>query len=383
MTRSADHATTPSATLAVDDSRPEQLQLTIAGRLDLAGATALWRSACELIEQRRPQQLRLLAADIDYCDGTGIGLLVELERRTLLHGGSFELQGLRDEFGKLREQFDLSRLTDLPSSRPEPCCLPEATGLAVVKTWQALQALVAFTGELSVALLAALRRPHTIRWRDVWLTVEKAGVDALPIVALLSFLVGLIMAFQAAIPMRQFGTEIYVANLIGLATLRELGPLMTAIILAGRSASAFAAEIGTMKVNEEIDALTTMGLAPVPFLVVTRVLAALFVTPLLTLFADLLGLAGGSVVLLSLNYPLVTYIRQVQSAVSIGDCLGGLAKSLVFGVIIAAIGCLHGLRAGSGASAVGDATTRAVVSGIVLIVIGDGIFSVLYYYLGI
>jgi phospholipid/cholesterol/gamma-HCH transport system permease protein len=293
------------------------------------------------------------------------------------------LHGLRDEFVKLREQFELSDLTDLPSSRPEPCCLPEATGMAVVKTWRALYALVAFTGELSVALLAALRRPRSVRWRDVWLIAEKAGADALPIVALLSFLVGLIMAFQAAIPMRQFGTEIYVASLIGLATLRELGPLMTAIILAGRSASAFAAEIGTMKVNEELDALTTMGLSPVPFLVVTRVLAALFVTPLLTLFADLLGLAGGSVVLLSLDYPLVTYIRQVQSTVGIGDCLGGLAKSLVFGFIIAAIGCLQGLRAGSGASAVGDAATRAVVSGIVLIVIGDGIFSVLYYYLGI
>jgi phospholipid/cholesterol/gamma-HCH transport system permease protein len=383
MTRSADHATAPTATLIVDDSRPEQLLLTIAGRLDLAGATALWQTTCELIEQRRPRQLRLMAADIAYCDGTGIGLLVELERQTVLHGGHFELDGLRDEFVKLREQFDLSDLTDLPSSRPEPCCLPEATGMAVVKTWRALQALVAFTGELSVALLAALRRPRSVRWRDVWLIVEKAGADALPIVALLSFLVGLIMAFQAAIPMRQFGTEIYVANLIGLATLRELGPLMTAIILAGRSASAFAAEIGTMKVNEEIDALTTMGLAPVPFLVVTRVLAALFVTPLLTLFADLFGLAGGSVVLLSLDYPLVTYIHQIQSAVDIGDCLGGLAKSLVFGIIIAAIGCLHGLRAGSGASAVGDATTRAVVSGIVLIVIGDGIFSVLYYYLGI
>ena len=383
MPRSSDHATTPAATLIVDDSRPEQLLLTISGRLDLAGATALWQTACELIEQRRPRQLKLIATDIDYCDGTGIGLLVEMERKTLLHGGRFELDGLRKEFVKLREQFDLSDLTDLPSSRPEPCCLPEATGIAVVKTWQALRDLVAFTGELSMALLAALRRPRSVRWQDVWLIAEKAGADALPIVALLSFLVGLIMAFQAAIPMRQFGTEIYVANLIGLATLRELGPLMTAIILAGRSASAFAAEIGTMKVNEEIDALTTMGLAPVPFLVVTRVLAALFVTPLLTLFADLLGLAGGSVVLLSLDYPLVTYIHQVQSAVGIGDCLGGLAKSLVFGIIIAAIGCLQGLRAGRGASAVGDAATRAVVSGIVLIVIGDGIFSVLYYYLGI
>ena len=383
MTRSADHATASTATLTVDDSRPELLSLTIAGRLDLTGATALWQTACALIEQRRPRQLLLMATDIDYCDGTGIGLLVEMERQTLRHGGSFKLDGLRDEFAKLREQFELSELAELPSSRPEPCCLPEATGMAVAKTWHALRALVAFTGELSVAMLAALRRPQSIRWRDVWLIAEKAGADALPIVALLSFLVGLIMAFQAAIPMRQFGTEIYVANLIGLATLRELGPLMTAIILAGRSASAFAAEIGTMKVNEEIDALTTMGLNPVPFLVVTRVLAALFVTPLLTLFADLFGLAGGSVVLLSLNYPLVTYIHQVQSAVSMGDCLGGLAKSLVFGIIIAAIGCLHGLRAGSGASAVGDAATRAVVSGIVLIVIGDGIFSVLYYYLGI
>ncbi len=383
MIRSSDHATATPASLTVDDSQPEPLLLTIAGRLDLAGATALWQTACELIEQRRPRKLLLMAADIDYCDGTGIGLLVEMERLTVRHGGNFELRGLRDEFSKLREQFDLALLKELPSSRPEPCCLPEATGMAVVKTWLALKDLVAFTGELSVALLSALRHPRSVRWKDVWLIAEKAGADALPIVALLSFLVGLIMAFQAAIPMRQFGTEIYVANLIGLATLRELGPLMTAIILAGRSASAFAAEIGTMKINEEIDALTTLGLAPVSFLVVTRVLAALFVTPLLTLFADLLGLAGGSVVLLSLDYPLVTYIHQVQSAVGMGDCLGGLAKSLVFGIIIAAIGCLHGLRTGRGASAVGDAATRAVVSGIVLIVIGDGIFSVLYYYLGI
>ncbi len=383
MTLRPEDRSPSTATLGVDDSRGDQLLLTIAGRLDLAGATALWQTVCDLIEQHRPRHLRLVATDVLYCDGTGVGLLIEAERRTTLHGGHFELVGLPAEFNKLREQFDLDLLAELPSYKTKPCCLPETTGQAVVDIWQAVRALISFTGELSAALLLALRRPRIVRWRDVWLTVEKAGVDALPIIALLSFLVGLIMAFQAAIPMRQFGTEIYVANLIGLATLRELGPLMTAIILAGRSASAFAAEIGTMKVNEEIDALTTMGLKPVPFLVVTRVLAALLVTPLLTLFANLFGLAGGSVVLLSLNYPLVTYVQQVQSAVSLGDCLGGLAKSVVFGFIIAAIGCLQGLRAGTGASAVGEAATRAVVSGIVLIVIGDGIFSVLYYYLGI
>lgn len=383
MTPKPEDRSPPAAILDVDDSCADQLRLTIAGRLDLSGATVLWQRVCDLIEQHKPRHLQLVAKDVLFCDGTGIGLLIEAERRTALHGGSFELIGLRTEFSKLREQFDLELLTELPSFRPKPCCLPETTGHAVVDIWQSMQALISFIGELSVALLVALRRPRVVRWRDVGLTVEKAGVDALPIIALLSFLVGLIMAFQAAIPMRQFGTEIYVANLIGLATLRELGPLMTAIILAGRSASAFAAEIGTMKVNEEIDALTTMGLKPVPFLVVTRVLAALFVTPLLTLFANLFGLAGGSVVLLSLNYPLVTYVQQVLSAVDLGDCLGGLAKSVVFGFIIAAIGCLQGLRAGNGASAVGEAATRAVVSGIVLIVIGDGIFSVLYYYLGI
>ncbi len=383
MSRHSNQSAAAGATMRVTGTAGETLTLTLSGRLDLAGTTALWPQVCDLIDRHRPRHLRLAAEDVDYCDGTGIGLLLDCERRTTMSGGTFELLGLREEFGRLRGQFDLAQLASVPSLAPRPGGFAEATGRATLQTLQALRDLVFFTGELSVALLRALRRPRSIRWRDVSMTVEKAGVDGFPIVALLSFLVGLIMAFQAAIPMRQFGTEIYVANLIGLATLRELAPLMTAIILAGRSASAFAAEIGTMKINEELDALTTMGLEPVPFLVVTRVLAALFVTPLLTLFANLFGLLGGSVVLLSLNYPLVTYIRQVQSAVTLGDALGGLIKSLVFGVIIAAVGCLQGLRTETGASAVGHAATRAVVSGIVLIVIGDGDFSVLYYYLGV
>jgi phospholipid/cholesterol/gamma-HCH transport system permease protein len=193
---------------------------------------------------------------------------------------------------------------------------------------------------------------------------------------------GLIMAFQAAIPLRQFGADIFVANLVALAMLRELGPLMTAIILAGRSGSAFAAELGTMKVREEIDALITMGLDPVQFLVVPRVIAAVLMTPLLTVFSNLLGLLGGSVVVLSLGFPLITFFNQVQSAATYGDFTGGLVKSFVFGVLVAAIGCLRGLQTQPSATAVGESTTRAVVSGIILIVITDGIFSVVYYYLG-
>jgi phospholipid/cholesterol/gamma-HCH transport system permease protein len=202
-------------------------------------------------------------------------------------------------------------------------------------------------------------------------------------VALIAFLMGLIMAFQAASPLRQFGAELFIANLIGLSVLRELGPLMTAIVVAGRSGSAFAAELGTMKVREEIDALKTMGLDPVRFLIVPRVVAAVCMTPLLTIFADLVGLMGGSVVMLSLGFPLITYFHQVQYAVSYGSLVGGLVKAFVFGILVAGIGCLRGLQARTGATAVGESTTSAVVSGIILIAITDGIFSVIYYYLGV
>ena len=249
--------------------------------------------------------------------------------------------------------------------------------------WRDTRTLISFVGELTAALAHAALHPRGVRWRDALRVAESAGVNALPIVALVSFLMGLIMAFQAAVPLRQFGAELFVANLIALSMLRELGPLMTAIILAGRSGSAFAAELGTMKVREEIDALKTMGLDPVRFLVVTRVVAAVAMTPLLTIFADLLGLIGGAVVMLSLGFPLITYFNQIQYAVTYGSLLGGLLKAFVFGILVAAIGCLRGLHTGTGATAVGESTTSAVVSGIILIAITDGIFSVVYYYLGV
>ncbi|MDP2707835.1 MAG: ABC transporter permease [Burkholderiales bacterium] len=252
-----------------------------------------------------------------------------------------------------------------------------------MEVWRDIRALISFVGELTAALGYAALHPRSVRWRDAFRVAEAAGVNALPIVALISFLVGLILAFQAAIPLRQFGAEIFVANLIALSMLREMGPLMTAIILAGRSGSAFAAELGTMKVREEIDALKTMGLDPVVFLVVPRVTAAIVMMPLLTVFADLFGLMGGSVVMLSLGFPLITFFNQVQYAVTYGSLVGGLLKAFVFGILVAAIGCLRGLQTGSGASAVGESTTRAVVSGIVLITVTDGIFSVVYFYLGV
>jgi phospholipid/cholesterol/gamma-HCH transport system permease protein len=215
------------------------------------------------------------------------------------------------------------------------------------------------------------------------LVAEKAGAGAVGITALMGFLIGLILAFQASIAMAMFGAEIYTADLVVIATFRELGPLITCFVLASRSGSAFAAELGTMKVNEEIDALRTMGIDPVRFLVLPRIIAAVFVTPLLTMFNNLLALVGCFVVMVATGFAPEVVVNQLHHAADLVDLLGGLAKTLVFAGLIAEIGCLRGLQTGTGASAVGEAATRAVVSGIVAIVAVDGLFAVVYYCLGI
>jgi phospholipid/cholesterol/gamma-HCH transport system permease protein len=373
----------PAASIRADASGPGGLSLTIEGRLDSATTAKVWREATGAIEKTSPSRVVVDASKIHYCDVSGIGLLVEILRRQASKGGKTEIRGLQTRFQRLLDQFDPADFTDEKTEKGKSTNLPEEVGQAVCRIWQDAFALIVFVGELFVSLMYALHNPRRVRWKDAFLVAETTGVNALPIIALVSFLVGLIMGFQAVIPMRQFGAEIFVADLVGLAILRELGPLMTAIVLTGRSGSAFAAELGTMKVNEEIDALNTMGLDPVRFLVVSRVVAALAMTPLLTVFADLIGVIGGSLVLRSLGYPFVTYFNQVLSAVSYTDFLSGLVKSLVFGIMIAGIGCLRGLQTKIGATAVGESATRAVVSGIILIVIIDGVFSVVYYYLGI
>jgi phospholipid/cholesterol/gamma-HCH transport system permease protein len=351
----------------------------LEGRLDSANTGKIWRRATESVAGSRKAVLD--ASGVDYCDGSGIALLVHLRSELGKRGGDLEIRSLRPEFQELLEAWEPRDLARLMEQHPRRANIAEEIGKTVVDVWRDARTLISFIGELTAALVYAVTHPRNVRWRDALKVAEAAGVDALPIVALISFLMGLIMAFQAAVPLRQFGAEIFVANLIGLSMLRELGPLMTAIILAGRSGSAFAAELGTMKVRDEIDALKTMGLDPVRFLVVTRVVAAVAMTPLLTIFADLLGLIGGAVVMRSLGFPLITYFNQIQYAVTYGSLVGGLVKAFVFGILVAAIGCLRGLQTRSGATGVGESTTSAVVSGIILIAIADGIFSVVYYYL--
>lgn len=368
--------------LRTEGPRDGVFKVALAGRLDSSTTGGVWRQATAAVSGAKAPSVVVDARSIDYCDGAGIALLVQLRQLQSQAGGTLQIDGLRPEFANLINDA-APNLGGEAGGEISQGGLAVEIGEATVELWRDIQVLVSFIGELVMGLVYAALHPRRVRWRDVLRVADAAGVNALPIVALVSFLMGLIMAFQAAIPLRQFGAQLFIANLIGLSMLRELGPLMTAIILAGRSGSAFAAEIGTMKVREEIDALKTMGLDPVRFLIVTRVIAAVCMTPLLTIFADLLGLMGGSVVMLSLGFPLITYFHQVQYAVTYGSLIGGLVKSFVFGILIAAIGCLRGLQTKSAASSVGESTTSAVVSGIILIAITDGIFSVIYYYLGV
>ncbi len=324
--------------LRTEGPRDETFKIIFAGRLDSTTTGTVWRRAVAAVGGAKTSRVIVDAVGIDYCDGAGIALLFYLRRMQESAGGNFEISGLRPQFAEILSGWQEGGVDEATKERPQKSSLAEDVGEGTVEVWRDIQDLIIFVGELCVALVYAAVHPRRVRWRDALAVAEAAGINALPIVSLVSFLMGLIMAFQAAIPLRQFGAELFVANLIGLSMLRELGPLMTAIILAGRSGSAFAAELGTMKVREEIDALKTMGLDPVRFLVVPRVLSAVCMTPLLTIFANLLGLVGGAVVMLSLGFPLITYFNQIQYSVTYGSLVGGLIKAFVFGVLVAGIG---------------------------------------------
>jgi len=370
-------------------ARPEagKLRITLAGRLDAEGAAAVWPAAEELVQDVGPVDLLVDAGGVDYCDGAGLALILHLERlhreRSRQAGGrEFQVQHLPQSTKRMLERVAQDEL--LPRhDRPERTHFLEDVGRASWDMWQDTRDLVQYVGQLTSGLVQSVLHPHTVRWRDAFLAAERAGVDALPIIGLISFLLGMIMGFQSAIPLERFGAEKYVAELVSISMVRELGPLMTALLLAGRSASRFAAEIGTMKVNEEIDALTTMGLDPLRFLVVPRVLALVVLTPLLALFADFMGLVGGATVYCSFGLPLVGFLNQVQGMVTLTAVFGGLFKAFVFGVLVAAIGCRRGLQAGRTPSSVGDAATRAVVTSILLVVVADGVLAVAYYILEI
>ncbi len=316
------------------------------------------------------------ASAVAQADDAGLALLACLQTRCEVVGLSPQLTETLAATAELKARA----LAHQPQTTARPLGRIEQLGKAICDKFKHSGEAITYFGEILVSL-GTVFKGH-FRWADSRSAFRKCGADAVPVVMLIGFLLGLILAFQSAIPLQMFGAEGFVGGLVGIALVRELGLIITAILMAGRTGSAFAAELGTMKVNEEIDALETMGLHPVRFLALPRILAGTFALPLLSLFASFSGLVGGWLVMLILGFPLAYYIDQLQSFVVLGDLIGSLCKAVVFGFMVAAVGCWYGLKAGRDAGAVGSATTAAVVTGIVLLAILEGLFSVLFYAMG-
>jgi phospholipid/cholesterol/gamma-HCH transport system permease protein len=308
---------------------------------------------------------------------------VELEEESKAKSIPFEFVNVTEDAKKIMGLINRKALGMKPLiSDQESSGLIEQIGGASLDIYDDFVSIMTFLGDLLTALIRSIFHPRSVRWDDVFFYMKRAGVEGLPIVGLINFLLGLIIAFMSSLQLKQFGANIYVASLVGVAMVSELGPIMTAIIVAGRSGSAFAAEIGTMKVNEEVDALVTMGFDPTRFLAVPKVLAAMLVVPVLTLYADFFGIAGGLVVgVLGLDLTVYTYIQETMKVLTIASIVKSMIKSVVFAVLISGIGCQRGFQVRGGAEAVGSATTSAVVAAIFLIIVMDSAFAILFTYI--
>lgn len=364
-------------------------QLTLAGHLNAHTLGTLWH---RIRQQQTEWQdsgnsggtLSIDLGQISYLDGAGIAFLIDIQHSQAAAGGKTELLNLDARYQPLMAQYQpFDNLFPPPVSNHRPhTSLIERIGKATLAIAEDTRNQIVFIGQLASNVGWACRNPRLVRWNDFVAVAVEAGVAALPIVSLVAFLIGVILAFQSAIGLKQFGAETFVANLVSLSIFRELGPLMTAILLAGRSSAAFAAEIGTMTVNNEVDALVTGGIDPIRFLVLPRLLAGLLVAPILSLFSDLIGIFAASLTMLAYQVPLVTFYEAVLKTVHLNDILSGLTKSLLFGLIIAGVGCLRGMQTGTGAAAVGLSATRAVVTSLILIVVVDGVFAYISYKTG-
>ena len=361
----------------------ESFVLEINGILDINSTPRIWQETNKVLHENKFKKLIIEAKGIHDCEGVGIALLFHFKKIARGLEVPIEIRNLEKKFEDLLNFFTHENEVKALVNFQDTWTTPEKIGYKTILIWEETKFIINFIGECSALLFNSFRNPRKIKWFEVIKVAEHAGVNALSIIVLIGFLLGLIMSFQSAIPMQRFGAEIFVANLVSMSLFRELGPLMTAVIIAGRTASSFAAELGTMKVSEEIDAITTMGLSPLRFLVIPRLIAGIIISPLLTVFFNLAGLLGSAVVMMSFQYPFITFVNQVLSAVKNVDMLGGLFKATVFGGVISAIGCFHGLNTSTGASSVGESTTKSVVNGIISIAILDGFFSVLFYYLGV
>jgi phospholipid/cholesterol/gamma-HCH transport system permease protein len=367
---------------------PTSAKLILSGRLDLYTLDQLWRTIrsqqSKWLNQTSSSQknLQIDAAKIDFLDGVGVAFLIDVQHAQETADGLCEIVSLGQQYQAQIARFAPFQKLFTRQNQKTETDLITRTGQATAEFFKNSKDLVTFVGQVSAELAWFVRNPRLLRWNDFALVAVEAGVAAMPIVGLVAFLIGVILSFQSAIGLEKFGAITFVGPLVSLGIFRELGPLITAILLAGRSSAAFAAEIGTMTVNNEVDALVTAGLNPLRFLVLPRVIAGILVTPILTIFADVVSVFASGLTMLIYGVPLITFYEGLKNTVSAEDVLSGLVKATVYGLVVASVGCLRGMQTGTGAAAVGNSTTRAVVSSIVMIVVVDGIFAFISFKTG-
>ena len=374
-----------AAELAFDRPSADQLVVRLAGPWRMtSGVPDPEGIAKELGGEQAPKRIAFEAGQLGPWDSALLIFLAHLADVAKERDIAIDRSGLPSGVQRLMALAEAVPERPGARSSDERAGFLTRVGLAAAKAGSGAGEFLDFIGALTIAAGKAMTGRARFRATDLLLFMQEAGANALPIVTLISFLVGVIMAFVGAIQLQKFGAEIYVADLVGIAVVHEMGALMTGIVMAGRTGAAFAAQLGTMKVTQEIDALTTMGIDPMEFLVLPRAVALCVMMPLLCLYADLVGIVGGAVIaggMLGINPEM--YFRRVFAAVQIADLAGGVFKAAVYGVLVAIAGCLRGMQSGSSASAVGDAATSAVVTGIVLIVSACGLLAVVFYVLGI
>ncbi|UCF40642.1 MAG: ABC transporter permease [Gemmatimonadota bacterium] len=377
--------TTTAATLGFEQTGDGTLLVRLSGRWHLPdGVPSAEPVERELTGQHRPRAVWFEAAGLEAWDTSVVLYLGRVEEVCRRHGVAVNRGGLPAGVQRLLALAEaVPEATDARGEQMDTGVL-ERIGVTTLEAQESVLKALEFVGDVFISLGRFVVGRARYRRADLWLLIQQTGIEALPVVALVAFLLGLILAFVGAVQLQSFGAAIYVADLVGVAMARDTGALIAAIVMAGRSGAAFAAQLGSMRVNQEIDALATTGISPIEFLVVPRVIALVLMMPLLTLYADVVGILGGLFVgttMLDLSFTL--YFQQTAAAVSLASVVGGVFKGGVYGVLIAVAGCLRGMQSGRSASAVGDAATSAVVTGIVAIIAAAGAFSVIFYVLGI
>ncbi len=376
----ADESPLASATLSIDGSRAV---LLMQGDWVFSNTRTSSSTIEEQLKGKGLKSLSVSAETLSNFDSSAISFLLKCYEFAKEQNIDFDMDSLPEAMSKLM-LLATSVESKVDKQEEKKANLVHRLGSHAINVVGNAKGQFEFIGELVLCFFRLLRGKASFSREDFMLIIQRAGIEALPIVTLISFLIGLILAFVGGVQLAMYGSEIYTADLVGLAMVREMGVIMVGIVMAGRTGAAFAAELGTMKVNEEISAYETFGISPMEYLVMPRLIALIAMFPLLTIFADVVGIAGGALIsctLFDLNFE--QYMVRTQTALTITHVMTGFGKSFIFGIIVAVIGCLRGMRCGSSSASVGLATTASVVTSITMIIVADAVFAVIFNIFGI